>query len=104
MKKCNLKNGLIKQTCTVCPYAIQRKTKEVHWTGKVQGTVSGDVSSALEETDSQCEAVDKNTESQSRGGRSQSEEQKGSIRICHEKDKHSSRCHLTRQMDRQRGE
>lgn len=82
------------------PYVIQRKTKEVHWTKKVQGAVSEDVSSALEETDSQCEAVDKNIESQSRGGLSQPEEQEGDICICPETDKHNSRHHLTRQMDR----
>lgn len=67
---------------------------------QVREAVSEDVSSALEEADSQCEAVDKNTESQSRGGLSQPEEQKGDIRICHERDTHGSRCHLTRQMDR----
>lgn len=61
--------------------------------------MSGDVNSALEVTDSQCEAVDKNTESQNRGGPSQ--EQKWDIRVCHERDKHSSRSHLSRQMVRE---
>lgn len=77
-----------------------QKKKKCSGQKEVQEAVSGDVSSAREETDSQCEAADKNTESQSREGPSQPEEQKGDIHICHERDKHSSRRHLIGQMDR----
>lgn len=44
---------------------------------EVQEAVNGDISTALVVTDSQCEPVDKNTESQSRRGQSKPEEQKG---------------------------
>lgn len=85
---------------SICNPRNTQKKKKCSGQKEVQEAVSGDVSSAREETDSQCEAADKNTESQRREGLSQPEEQKGDIHICHERDKHSSRCHLIGQMDR----